>query len=192
MNIVERGRRFLDSLRELADRTAWEWRRCPRCGDTLTQKWGVYRRRPWFLGGRQEVVVPRHRCVSCRITYSEQSAYVVRGGWYAREIRRCAIDQWQHGGSSVRTVAEHLRSLLGHQERWLRWRPLDPGPAPAARCHLHASSVQRWLDLAGQTAQTTVVDQLVGVASSGQLATDGLWARLRGRPVGSCCWWPMA
>jgi transposase-like protein len=180
MNIVERGRRFLDSLRALADRTAWEWRRCPRCGDTLTQKWGVYQRHPWFLSGRQEVVVQRHRCLHCRRTYSEQSAYLVRGGWYAREIRRRAIDHWQHLGGSVRTVAEDLRSFLGHQERWLLWRPLDPVPDAAQQCHLHASSVQRWLDEAGQTAQTTVAGQLAGVASSGQLATDGLWARLRG------------
>jgi hypothetical protein len=36
------------------------------------------------------------------------------------------------------------------------------------------------LDQAGQTAKTSVAGQLVGVESSGQLATDGLWARLRG------------
>jgi len=184
MNIVERGRQFLQSLRDLATRSAWDWRRCPTCGDTLTQRWGSYRRAPWFLDGRQVVVVPRHWCTRCRKTYSEQSALLVRGGWSSREVRRCAIDHGQHLGSSVRAIAEGVpsgpRSLLGHQERWLLWRPLDPVPAAAATCHLSASSVQRWLDVVGQTAQTTVSDQLGAVPSSGQLATDGLWARLRG------------
>jgi hypothetical protein len=125
--------------------------------------------------------VRRHWCTVCGKSYSEQSALLVRGGWYGREVRRCAIDQWQHGGSSVRRTAEVLRSLLGHQERWLFWRPLDPIPSEAKQCHLSASSVERWLDQAGQTAQATVKDQLGDVASSGQLATDGLWARLRGK-----------
>lgn len=181
MNVVERGRAFLHSLRDLANRSAWEWRRCPRCGDTLTQRWGSYTRHPWFLDGRQTVVVPRHFCTLCRRTYSEQSALLVRGGWYAREVRRCAIDHWQHVGSSVRKTAEHLRSLVGHQERWLLWRPLDPAPSEEARCHLSPSSVERWLDQAGHRAQDTVPDQLAAVPSSGQLATDGLWARLRGK-----------
>jgi transposase-like protein len=179
MNIVERGRRFLDSQRARAERTAWDWRRCPRCGETLTQKWGTYRRHPWFLAGRQEVVVQRHRCPQCRATYSEQSLWLVRGGWYAREVRRCAIDHWQHVGSSVRKTAEQLRSLLGHQERWLLWRPLDVPPAEAVRCHLSPSSIERWLDAAGAQAETTIPAQLVAIPQSGQLATDGLWGRLR-------------
>jgi hypothetical protein len=137
-------------------------------------------RHPWFLSGRQTVVVQRHWCTVCRKTYREQSALLIGGGWYSREVRRCALDHWQHLGSSIRAIAEDLRSRLGHQERWLLWRPLDPVRGAAQRCHLHASSVQRWLDVAGQTAQTTVTDQLGTVPSSGQLATDGLWARLRG------------
>ena len=180
MNIVERGRHFLQALRDLAERSAWDWRRCPTCGETLTQKWGSYGRQPWFLDGQRGVRVRRHFCTVCGTTYSEQSALLIRGGWYAREVRRGAIDHWQHVGSSVRRTAEVFRSLLGHQERWLRWRPLDPVPTEAERCHLSASSVQRWLDQAGQTAQATVKDQLRDVPSSGQLATDGLWARLRG------------
>src|SRR4051794_21245614 len=106
MNIIERGRTLLQGLRELAERSAWDWRRCPHCGDTLTCKWGSYRRRPWFLEGRQQVRVQRHRCEACGTTYSEQSALLVRGGWYAREVRRAAIDGWQHTGSSVRRTAE--------------------------------------------------------------------------------------
>jgi transposase-like protein len=181
MNIVERGRQFLHSLRDLAARSAWDWRRCPTCGDTLTQRWGSYRREPWFLDGRKVVLVQRHRCMLCRKTYSEQSALLVRGGGYSREVRRRALDHWQHLGSSVRAIAEDLRSLLGHQERWLFWRPLDPVPIAQATCHLSASSVQRWLDAAGRRAQATVSDQLGAVASAGQLATAGLWARLRGK-----------
>ena len=180
MTIVERGRHFLQSLRAVAERSAWDWRRCPRCGETLTQKWGTYSRHPWLLAGRQTVRIQRHFCTVCRTTYGEQSALLVRGGWYSREVRRRGIDHWQHLGSSVRAIAEDLRSLLGHQERWLLWRPLDPVPDATALCHLSASSVQRWLDAAGCQAQATVSDQLGAIPSSGQLATDGLWARLRG------------
>ena len=180
MNIVERGRAFLQGLRELAGRRAWAWRRCPRCGETETCKWGGYERRPWFLSGRQTVRVQRHWCHGCKRTYSEGSALLVRGGWYAREVRRSAIDHWQHLGTSTRRTAEVLRSWLGHQERWQAWRPLDPAPSDAQACHLSASTVERWLDQAGQTARAGVAEQLVGVESSGQLATDGLWARLRG------------
>ena len=180
MNIVERGRAFLQGLRELAGRTVWEWRRCPRCGETETCKWGRYTRRPWFLSGRETVRVQRHRCRGCGRTYSEGSALLVRGGWYAREVKRSAIDHWQHLGTSTRRTAEILRSWLGHQERWRLWRPLDPAPRDAEACHLSASTVERWLDQAGATAKAGVAEQLVGIESSGQMATDGLWARLRG------------
>jgi transposase-like protein len=180
MNIVERGRAFLQGLRALAGRKAWEWRRCPHCGETETHKWGSYRRRPWFLRGRETVRVQRHRCSGCGRTYSERSALLVRGGWYAREVKRSAIDHWQHLGTSTRRTAEVLRSWLGRQERWQVWRPLDPAPSDGQACHLSASTVERWLDQAGATARAGVAEQLVGVESSGQLATDGLWARLRG------------
>ena len=180
MNIVERGRAFLHGLRGLAERTVWEWRRCPRCGETETCKWGSYERRPWFLSGRQTVRVQRHRCHRCGRTYSEGSALLVRGGWYAREVKRSAIDHWQHLGVSTRRTAEILRSWLGQQERWQVWRPLDPAPSDATACHLSASTVERWLDQAGATATAGIAEHLVGVKSSGQMATDGLWARLRG------------
>jgi hypothetical protein len=179
MNIIEQGRSFIQSLRDLANRSAWDWRRCPKCGDTLSCKWGSYTRHPWFLEGRQAVRVQRHRCERCQRTYSEQSALLVRGSWYAREVHRAAIDHWQHLGSSVRRSAEWLRSLLGRQERWQLWRPLDPVPADSEQCHLSASTVERWLDRAGIVAQSTVTDQLAGVSCSGQVGVDGLWVRLR-------------
>ena len=180
MNIVERARAFVQGLRELAGRAAWEWRRCPRCGESLTCKNGSYRRHPWFFEGRRAVRVQRHWCHGCRRSYSERSALLVRGSWYAREVHRCAIDHWQHVGSSVRRTAEWLRSWLGRQERWLLWRPLGEPPAERERCRLSASTVDRWLDRAGRAAERTVAGQLAGLPGSGQLATDGLWAKLRG------------
>ena len=187
MNIIERGRVFLQRVRELAGKTAWDWRRCPHCGETRTSKWGHYTRHPWTLAGRQVVRVQRHRCERCsvaqgrHVTYSEESPWLVRSGWYAREVRRCALDGWLHLGTSTRRVAEWLRSWLGRQERWRLWRPLDGEPPDdRGRCHLSAGTVERWLDEAGVMARRTIPDQLAGVPTSGQLATDGLWARFRG------------
>jgi transposase-like protein len=180
MNIIERAQAFLQGLQDLADRRGWEWRRCPHCGDTLTRKHGGYWRHPWFLTGRQRVRIQRHWCQRCRRTYSEPSALLIRGSWYAREVHRCAVDHGQQLGTSVRRTTETVRSWLGRQDRWRLWRPLDPAPSEAARCTLSASTVQRWLNRAGDHARQTVRGQLTGVPTSGQLTTDGLWARLRG------------
>src|SRR5215210_2152953 len=180
MNSIDRGRAFVQGLRALAGRSGWEWRRCPYCGATLTCKWGSYTRHPWSFSGRQTVRVARHRCERCRRTYSEHAPWLVRGSWYAREVHRCGIDHWQHLGMSLRRTAEVLRSWLGRQERWRLWRPLDPAPPGAAPCTLSASTVHRWLDRAGRTARQPAVGQLAGIPTSGQLLTDGLWARLRG------------
>lgn len=179
MNIIERGRAFLQSLRALADRTAWDWKRCPACGSMLTIKNGSYTRWPWFFSGRERVRVQRHLCHACGKSYAEQSALLVHGSWYAREVRRSAVDHWQHGRMSLRRTAEFLRSWLGRQERWQLWRPLDAAP-PGEPCYLAASTVHRWLDRAGVVAQASVPGQLQGIAQSAELGTDGLWARLRG------------
>ncbi len=181
MNIIERGRQFLDSLGASLGRSAWDWRRCPSCGDTLTCKWGTYRRHPWTLQGRQTVRVQRHKCYRCERTYAEHSALYVRGGWYAREVRRAGIDSWVHLRTSYRRGAEWLRSVLGQQERWQVWCPWQTVPAEAARCHLSASTLHRWVDGAGQQAQATLPQQWAGVPTSGQVGVDGLWARLRGK-----------
>ncbi|MBI4499253.1 MAG: transposase [Chloroflexi bacterium] len=109
----------------------------------------------------------------------EQSPWLVRGSWYGREVQRAAIDHWQHLGTSLRRTAEVLRSWLGRQERWQLWRPLDSVPPEAEQCHLGSSTVQRWLDRAGVAAQGTVAGQLAEVPTSGQVGTDGLWAKLR-------------
>lgn len=178
MSMIARGQAFVAGLRELAGRQAKDWRRCPWCGSELTSRWGSYTRRPWTFTGRQVVVVPRHRCGVCRRTYSETSPWLVWKGWYAREVRRCAIDGWQHGGGSLRRTAEWLRSWLGRQERWQVWRPLDPEPVAAARCWLSASTVHRWVDAAGETARANSAQAWAGVPTSGQVGVDGLWARL--------------
>jgi len=180
MTIVERGRAFLQGLRELSQRTLWEWRQCPYCGQRETWRHGTYPRRPWTFGGRQSERVQRHFCRPCQRTYSEQSALRVRGSWYAREVHRAAVDHWQYVGSSLRRTAAWLRSWLGQQERWQQWQPLTEAPSAAARCRLSASTVHRWLDRAGRVAETTVAGQLAGAVSTGQVGTDGLWARLRG------------
>jgi transposase-like protein len=180
MNIIERARAFVESQQELAQRTARGWRRCPHCGGTETHKNGSYVRHPWTLAGREEVRVGRHVCHGCGRSYSELSARLVPKGWYAREVRRMAVDQCQHLGGSLRRTAEFMRSLLGHQERWGLWSGLLCGSAGREKCHLGASSVQRWLDRMGEEAQKSVPGQLEGIASSGEMGTDGLWARLRG------------
>ena len=151
MNIVERAKAFVQSLRELAGRSVWDWRRCPRCGGTDTCKYGTYPRSPWFFGGREKVHVQRHKCYPCKATYSEQSVMLVRGSWYAREVHRAAIDYWQFGGNSLRRTVELLCAHINHQGRWLIWRPLDP--EPAEQCHLGSSTVHRWLDGAGKSAE---------------------------------------
>jgi len=179
MNIIERGKAFVQSLWVLVTRSAWDWKQCPQCGSTLTIKNGSYTRRPWFFSGRQTVRVQRHLCHACRKSYSEQSALLVRGSWYAREVRRSAVDHWVHGRLSLRRTAEFLRSWLGRQERWRLWRPVDE-PGAGDVCYLAASTVHRWLDAAGVVAQASVPGQLQGIAQSEELGTDGLWARLRG------------
>jgi hypothetical protein len=95
-------------------------------------------------------------------------------------VHRFAVDHWQHAGSSLRRTAEIVRSLLGKQERWQIWRLLSVEPEGSQKCHLSQATVQRWLDKAGIEAKKTVPGQLEGVESSGQVATDGLWARLLG------------
>jgi len=65
MNILERGKAFVESLRAVAARTVWDWKPCPACGGTLTIKHGGYTRRRWFFSGRACVRVPRHLCHSC-------------------------------------------------------------------------------------------------------------------------------
>ena len=106
MNIVGKARAFVHSLEALAKKTAWDWRKCPKCGKDDTIRYGTYSVNPWFLDGRHKLAIQRHYCQRCRKTYSEQSSYLVRGSWYAREVHRLGIDFWQHGRTSLRKDAE--------------------------------------------------------------------------------------
>lgn len=180
MTIMERGRGFAQWLRGLAHQTPWQERQCPHCQGHDTWQHGRYVRRPWTLEGRQTVWMQRYRCRPCQRTFTPALAVVGRRCWYGRDVRRCAIDLWQHGGSSVRRTAQWLRSLVGRQERWQLWRPWEPVAGGTGACQLGASTVQRWLDQAGRHAQQTVSRQLAEVPTSGQVATDGLWAKLTG------------
>ena len=193
MNIVDRAKAFVHALETLAKRTAWDWRACPKCGKDDTIKYGSYTTHPWFLDGRHEVVIQRHKCNLCSgsavgggktFTYSEQSPYLVRGSWYAREVHRYSIDLWQHGRSSVRRASEFVRSLLGRQERWLLWRLFEPEPEEARKCHFSPSTLDRWLDRAGEVAKGTVKGQLEGAKVSGEVGVDGLWVRLKSTAEG--------
>ena len=182
MNIIERGKAFVQGLIELSGKSAWDWKRCPRCGGTDTVKNGTRKVHPWTLEGRKEIRIQRHRCHSCqeKKNYSQASAFLVRGSWYAREVHRLAVDHWVHMGSSVRRTAEMVRSVVGKQERWLLWRLFSAESEDRGKCHLSQATVERWLDKAVTQARKSVPGQLAGVATSGQLATDGLWARLLG------------
>ena len=126
------------------------------------------------------MVIARHRCRDCGRTYSEGAVEVGRRCWYAREVRRCAIDSWLHLGSSTRKAAEWLRSWIGKQERYLLWRGLAEEEVGREPCRLAASTVERWLDEAGVRAQESVPGQLEGLGPVKAVAGDGLWARLRG------------
>jgi transposase-like protein len=182
MNIIERGRSFLQGLRRHAQRTPWDERQCPSCQGHDTWKHGTYVRSVHTLIGPVPLPMQRYFCRRCRCTFTPAQATVAPRHRYGRDVQRFAIDHWVHVGSSVRRTAELVRSLIGHQERWWQWRPWETPRAPdtAARCRLGPSTLERWLDRAGQQARTTVVGQLAGVATSGQFGADGLWAKLLG------------
>jgi len=80
----------------------------------------------------------------------------------------------------LRRTAEFMRSWMGHQERWRKWRVWEEETERREASHLSFTTVQRWLDRAGQKARESVPGQLEGLTSSGQMGTDGLWVRLRG------------
>jgi len=121
----------------------------------------------------------RHLCRRCGRSYSEQVPELVTRSWYTRGVHRKVIDQYMHLGSSLRRTVEWLRSEIGKQERWLQWHPLAEEPAAEGGCRLSVRTAQRWLARAGLAAEESVVGQLEGIACSGEMATDGLWARLR-------------
>jgi hypothetical protein len=183
MHIVARARAYVESLRHLARRRDGDWRHCPICGSRQVHRHGAYTRRPWTMEGRREVSIQRYRCQCCRATHSALLADLPPGCWYARSVQRYAMDQWLHMGSSLRRVAEWVRSVVGQQERWQIWYPLSFPQAGAERCRLSASTLHRWLDGAGGRAEGHVEELYAGIPSSGHMGADGLWVRLRGGTV---------
>lgn len=119
--------------------------------------------------------------MSCGRTYSELPSGLRRRSWYGREVQRLSIDLWLHGRISLRRLAEFVRSVIGHQERWWQWFPGPAVRSSETRCELSASTVHRWLDAGGRRVASQVTGQWAGVATSGQMGVDGLWARLRGK-----------
>jgi hypothetical protein len=183
MNIMDRARAFVEWNSAIARQREEDRRRCPVCGSTQVYRHGSYTRHPWTMEGRQTVRVQRYRCQICRATHSEAHADLVPGGWYARSVRRYTIDQWLHGGSSLRRVAEQTRSLIGHQERWHIWQGSRGVETQRPPCHLSHSTLQGWLDGVGRRGEKQVAGLYRGISSSGQLGADGLWARLRGGQI---------
>ena len=175
MNIVQRAREFVQQQHAKTD-----WQRCPHCGSKQTQRHGRYERHPWRLCSRQTVSVQRHRCLTCGRTYSELPSGLKRGSWYGREVQRLSVDLWLHGRMSLRRVAEFVRSVLGRQERWRLWHAWQEQSETEECCELSASTVHRWLNAGGRRVASQVTGQWAGVAGSGQMGVDGLWARLRG------------
>jgi len=51
-------------------------------------------------------------------------------------------------------------------------------------CLMHASTVCRWKNEAGEEAKKSIPGQLKGIASSGEMGTDGLWVRMKGGAKG--------
>lgn len=182
MHIVARARQFVESLRAIAHRSEIERRRCPSCGSTHVHRHGSYKRHPITLHGRVTITVQRYHCQSCGITHGPEHPDLLPGAHYARSVRRYVIDQWLHSGSSLRRVAEWARAIIGQQGRWQLWNPLGDLWAkepPRPPCTLSASTVCSWLDQAGIRAEKGIDGLYEGVASSGQVGADGLWARLR-------------
>ena len=169
MNIVARAQAFVESLLRIKQRREVDQRQCRVCGSRQVYKQGAYTRRPWTLAGRQTVVVQRYQCQSCGATHSDESADLLAGGWYARSVRRYTIDQWLHGGGSLRRVTERVRSLVGRQERWHIWYVVSSPDPEQPRCRLSHSTLHDWLDQAGRRAEEQLTGLYTGVSASGRL-----------------------
>jgi transposase-like protein len=179
MNIVERAKAFRESLCALMKRGEWDWQECPHCGSRATTKNGSYQRKPWGEQGREQRRMQRHLCHACRKTYTEQSPELIPRSWYTRAVHRKVLDMQAHMGTSLRRAIEWMRAEIGQQGRYLFWHPLAEEPPDEEGCHLSERTGERWAGQAEEEAAESVAGQMEGIASSGELATDGLWARLR-------------
>jgi transposase-like protein len=186
MHMVARARAFVESLRAKRRPSELERRRCPACGSTHSHRHGQYLRKPFTMGGRVTHAVQRYECQACGATHADEHPDLAPGARYARSVRRYAIDQWLQGRSSLRRVAEQVRSLIGHQERWKIWFPVLDAWGPEEEreeCRFSASTLCLWLNQAGRRAEGQAAGAYEGVGQSGLVGADGLWARLRGGAV---------
>ena len=178
MNILERSAVFVQLLKDLGQRKETGCRQCPHCKSFNTIRYGYYTRRPWDMGERLTVLVQRHKCHNCKRSYSEESPELVYKSWYTRPVHRFCVDCGVRDGVSYRHIAELARSLMGRQERWSLWHPGEEGDQGKQTCNLAHTTVFCWHGRAGQEARKSVTDQLKEIACSGEMGTDGLWARL--------------
>ena len=183
MNILRRALRFVQRRKEIDARSSWDQRRCPYCGAEGSIGWGYYTRHPWLLVGQLTIKVHRYMCKKCDRTHSEKFGWIREKCRYSREVQRKAIDQWMHGRTSLRRVAEFLRSEMGMQERWYMWA-CETIKKGFKVCFLNASTVCRWKQKAGIEAEKSIPGQLEGIESSGEMGTDGLWVRMAGKAKG--------
>jgi transposase-like protein len=179
MNILERAKEFVQELLDLDQRSAQAWRTCPYCKSVDTILHGHYPRRPWSVGKRLQVPVQRHLCHDCQRTYSERVSWLIYKSWYTRPVHRMSVDISTHDKVSLRRTAGLVRSLIAHQEHWLFWHATQEGDPEEKVCFLSASTIHRWMGKAGAVAKKSVKGQLKGIHCSGEMGTDGLWARLR-------------
>jgi hypothetical protein len=90
-----------------------------------------------------------------------------------------SVDISTHDKVSLRRTAGLMRALIAHQEHWLFWHATQEGDPEEKVCLLSASTIHRWMGKAGAVAKKSVKGQLKGIHCSGEMGTDGLWARLR-------------
>lgn len=90
MNIIERGKAFVQHLCELANRSAWDWH---RCGSTDTAKNGDRRVHPWTSDGKMpsQLLIAGH----------QHAVKVVNTRW---NRVRCSSDAYWQVGKAVSGV----------------------------------------------------------------------------------------
>ena len=180
MNIIARGLAFLQWLVSLSQRSAWDWRRCPQCGSTVTCKWGRYRApaRGFWRGGSGSGCSAIAARRAARPIRSSRRCWCGAVGMPGKciAVRLIIGSTW---APSLRRTAEVLRSWLGHQERWLLWRPLDAEPASAAIWR-PARCIAGWMGRARRPKRAWTGNS-AALAQTQAVGTDGLWAKLKGQ-----------
>lgn len=103
MNIIERGKQFVQQLRELAGRSAWDWRRCPRCGSRDTSKNGGRKVHPSNQSPFNERIPSTPRSLS---------AWGFHQSWLIRVAGTTSSYAWQTAALRASQEIHRLCSLL--------------------------------------------------------------------------------